>query len=86
MQQLSDRWRATVPGAGNISGDFSPREFAAAPHHLKPGKAPYPDSIFPELVIHAGPGLKSWLRGFLFSCLRQLKIPSLEKGAGSHDP
>ena len=77
MQESSDLWRATSPDAVNISGDFSPREFAAALHHIKPGKAPGPDSICPELLIHAGPGLKFWLRGFLSSCLRQLKIPKV---------
>ena len=81
MQELSDLWRATPPDAVNISGAFSPREFAAALHHLKPGKAPGPDSIFPELVINAGPGLKFWLRGFLSSCLRQLKIPKVWRRA-----
>ena len=49
MQELSDLWRNTAPDAVKISGDFSPREFAAALHHLKPGKAPGPDSICPEL-------------------------------------
>ena len=85
MKELSDLWRATAPDAVNISRDFSSREFAAALQHLKPGKAPGPDSICPELAIHAGPGLKPWLRGFLSSCLRQFKIPSLEKSAGSRD-
>ena len=65
----------------NISGDFSPREFAAALHYLKPGKAPGLDSICPELLIHAGHGLKSLLRGFLSSCLRQLKIPKVWRRA-----
>ena len=51
----------------NISGDFSPREFATALHHLEPGEAPGSDSIRPELLIHAGPGLKFWPRGFLSS-------------------
>ena len=74
MQELSDLWRATAPDAVNISSDFSPREFAAALRHLKPGKAPSPDSICLKLLIHAGPDLKFWLRGFLFSCLHQLKI------------
>ena len=37
-QELSDLWRATAPDAVNISGNFSPKEFAAALHHLKPGK------------------------------------------------
>ena len=30
--------------------------------------------IFPELIIHARAVLKSWLRDFLSSCLRRLKI------------
>ena len=68
MQELSDLWKATSPDAVNVFGDFSPREFDAAPHHLKPVKAQGPDSIFPKLLIHAGPGLKSWLRGFLDAC------------------
>ena len=81
MQELSDLWRATSPDAVNISGNFSPREFAAALHHLKPGKAPGPSSIYPEILIHAGPGLKSWLCGFLSFCLRQLKIPKVWRRA-----
>ena len=81
MQELSDLGRATAPDAINISGNFAPREFAAALHHLKPDKAPGPDSICTELFIHAGPGLKFWQRGFLFSCLRPLKIPKIWKRA-----
>ena len=81
MQELSDPWRATSPDAVNISRDFSPRDFAAALHNLKPVKAPVPESICPELLIHAGIGLKSWLRGFLSFCLRQLKIPKVYKRA-----
>ena len=74
-QEVSDRWRALIPSPVNLSGDFSPREFASTLQHAKPGKASGPDSICPELIIHAGTALKSWLRGFLSSCLRQLKIP-----------
>ena len=77
MQELSDLWRATAPDAVNISGYFSPREFAAALHYLKPGKAPGPDSICPKLLIHASSGLKFWLRGFLSPAQ---KCKSLEKG------
>ena len=67
MQEWSDLHKATAPNAANISGDFSPREFAAALRRLKPGKAPDPVSICLELVIHAGPSLKFWLHGFLSS-------------------
>ena len=70
-----------MPSPMNLSSDFSPREFDAALQHVKPGKAPGPDSICPELIIHAGTALKSWLRGFLSSCLRQLKIPKVWRRA-----
>ena len=80
-QEVSDLWRATTPDAVNISDNFSQREFAAALQHLKPGKAPGPDSICSKLILHAGAALKSWLRNFLSSCLRQLKIPKIWKRA-----
>ena len=74
---MSDLWRATTPDAVNISDTFSQRVFAAALQHLKPGKAPGPDSICPELILHAGAALKSWLCDFLSSCLCRLKIPKI---------
>ena len=57
-------------GFSKIASDMCPqKEFAAALKHRKPGKAPGPHSIFPELITHAGAALKSWLCGFLSSCL-----------------
>ena len=73
-QEVSDLWRATTPDAVSISDTFLQREFAAVLQHLKPGKALGPDSIFSELILHAGAALKSWLRDFISSCLRRLKI------------
>ena len=78
---MSDLWRATTPDAVNISDNFSQREFAAALQHLKPGKAPGPDSICPELILHAGAVLRSWLRDFLCSYMCQLKIPKIWRRA-----
>ena len=78
---MSDLWRATTLDPINISDTFSHREFTAALQHLKPGKAPGPDSICPELVIHVEAALKSWLRDFLSSCLRRLKIPQIRRRA-----
>ena len=49
FQEVSDLWRATTPDAVNISDNFSQREFTTALQHFKPGKAPGPDSICPEL-------------------------------------
>ena len=81
FQEVSDLWRATTPDAVHISDNFSHRDFAAALQHLKPGKAPGPESICSELIIHAGAALKSWLRDFLSSCLRRLKISKIWRRA-----
>ena len=80
-QEVSDLWRASTTSAVNVCGSFTPSEFAAALKHLKPGKAPGPDSICPELLLHAGAALKSWLSGFLSSCLHYLKIPKIWRRA-----
>ena len=80
-QEVSDLWRATTPDAVNISNNFLQREFAAALQHLKPGKAPGPDSICSELILHAGTALKFWLCEILSSCLRRLKIPQIWRRA-----
>ena len=87
-QEVSGFCRATTSSLVNISGNFKSREFTVALQHLKPGKAPGFDSICPELKLHAAAALKSWLCGFLSSCLRRLKIHSqyLENNAGSRDP
>ena len=76
-QEVSDLWRATTPDPVNISGTFSQRKFTAALQHLKPGKAPGPDSICPEFILHTGASLMSWLHDFLSSCLRRLKISKI---------
>ena len=81
LQEMSDLWRADPLHPANVSGSFSHQKFAAALQHLKPGKAPGPESICPELIIHAKAGLKSWLRGFLSSCLHHLKISKIWRRA-----
>ena len=76
-QEVSDLWRASTTNAVNVCGSFTRSEFIAALKHLKPGKAPGSDSICPELLLHAGAALKSWLCGFFSSCLHHLKIPKI---------
>ena len=85
-QEVSDLWRATTPDALNISDNFLQKEFTAALQHLKPGKAPEPDSICPELILHAGVTL-NWLRDFiLFLFAPTQNSQDLEKSACSCDP
>ena len=80
-QEVSDLWKASTTSAVNVCESFTPSEFADALKHLTPGKAPGPDSICPELLLHAGAALKSWLCGFLSSCLHHLKIPKIWRRA-----
>ena len=77
---MYDLWRATPTSPVNISESFTSQDFATAIKHLKSGKAG-PDSICLELISHARAALKSWLRSFLSSCLRHLKIPKVWRRA-----
>ena len=81
LQELSDFCRTIAPDAINIFVDFSRREFSTALHHLKPGKAPDPNSICPGVFTDTGPDLKFWLRGLFSSHLRQLKIQKVWRRA-----
>ena len=80
-QKVSDLWRATTSSLVNISRNFTSREFIVAFQCRKPGKAPGPDSISRELILHAGAALKSWSCGFLSSCLRLFKISKIWRRA-----
>ena len=85
-QEVSDLWRASTTSAVNVCGSFTPSEFAAALKHLKPGKAPGPDSICPELLLHAGAApeiLAVWLSFILFAPPQNFK--NLEKSVGCRD-
>ena len=53
-QEVSDLWRPIPTSPVSIYESFISQEFAAGLKHLKPGKAPGPDSICPELITHAG--------------------------------
>ena len=86
-QEVSDLWRATPTSPGNISKGFSSQEFAAALKHLKPGKAPGPDSIYPGTnnpCWSCTEVLVVWLPFFLPAPLQNSK--RLEKSTGSVNP
>ena len=78
---MSELWRIPTPAEKCISGDFSADKFARSHQMLKPGKAPGPNSICPELIIHAGAALKSWLNNFVSSYMHQLKLPKIGRRA-----
>ena len=81
FQDISNLWNATAPSPVDITGKFTSREFTFALQHLKPGEVYSPKSICPELLLYTGAALKSWLCGFLSSCLRRLKIRNIWRRA-----
>ena len=85
-QEVPDLWRVTILDQVNISDNFSQREFAAALQHLKPGKAPGPNSIFPVLIVCAGAALKSWLRDFFLPACADSKFSRSGKEKSNRDP
>ena len=78
-EETWELWKIPTPNGSSLTREFSSAEFADALQKPKPGKAPGPDQICPELILHAGPIIKSWLRKFLSSCLCQLRIPKVWK-------
>ena len=78
-EETSELWNIPAPEGSSLTTEFSPAEFATALQVLKSGKAPGPDQICPELTLHAGPTIKSWLCKFLTSCLCQLRVPKVSR-------
>ena len=77
----ADLWKFLTPDNQSLSGDFSVEDLKSALQHLKPRKAAGPDPIGSELILHAGSEIQCWLCKFLFSCLRNLKIPKIRRRA-----
>ena len=78
-EETLELWKIHTPNDSSLTREFCPAEFADTFQKLKPGKASGPDQIFSELILHARPTIKSWLRKFLFSCLCQLRIPKVRR-------
>ena len=80
-KELSDLWKVPTPEGNSIYGPFAPEELAAGLRRLKLGKSPGLESFLPEFILPAGSALKCWFCDFFTSCMRQLKIPKIWRGA-----
>ena len=80
-KKVSELWKIETSAGESISHDFTPEKFSSALQLLKTGKAPGPDSISPELILHAGAALKTCLNKLLSSCMRQHRLPEIWKRA-----
>ena len=80
-KEMSQLWKTPTPSGKKITQDFTPEKFACALLRIPSGKAPGSDSVCPELILHAGNNLKTWLNKFLSSCMRHFKIPKIWRRA-----
>ena len=76
VKEVSDQRRAQSVGP-DLSGDFTTKELYSALQQLKAGKAPGPDNICLELILHASDKLKAWFHDFFSFCLCHLRIPKI---------
>ena len=76
------REQNTKPSAdGYLCQEFSSNEMSAALKTMKSGKAPGPDDIHPEFILHLRNSATNWLRLFLNACLTFQAIPKLWRKA-----
>ena len=61
----------------DLLGEFTTEELYSALQQLKVSKAPGPDNICLELILHASDKLKAWFCSFLSSCLCHLCVPKI---------
>ena len=79
-KEYTSLWRAQTVDT-DLARDFSYEELTIALKHLRHGKAPGPDNIHAEFLIHAGDHAKEWLRKFFNKCLQMCKLPRIWRRA-----
>ena len=61
--------------------EFTINEMSATLNTMKSGKAPGPDDIHPEFIMHLHDSATNWLRLFLSACLTFQAIPKIWRKA-----
>ena len=62
-----------------MSTPFITGELAGARKSMKAGKAPGPDDIHPEFLLHAGDAATKWLCQDMSTCLERCKIRKIRR-------
>jgi len=86
-KEVSDLWKVPTSEGDSILSPFTPEELANTLKHLKSGKSPSLDSIFPEFILHTGSSLEILVVRFLhFLHAPTQNSKDLEKSTNSCDP
>ena len=73
--------RPTSLEHAHLNEDFRTEELTAALSSLKLGKAPGPDGVHNEFLVHLGPLGREWLRSFMNACFSLEWIPRMWRRA-----
>ena len=71
-RELKTEWNSPSVDQ-DLCGDFTADELYSAMRTLKAGKAPGPDNLHPEFIMHLGERCLDWLRKLLSNCIHQKK-------------
>ena len=61
----------------DLCSDFTVDDMQQALRSLRSGKAPEPDSIHPEFLMHLGTECQNWLRMFMTNCMQARRYPKV---------
>ena len=79
-KEVAELWK-TDSHDSELTNPFTMEEMFSALKLLKAGKAPGPDIIHPEFLLHTGDAVTNWLRLFLSSSMDRCKIPKVWRRA-----
>ena len=73
-KEVAELWKVVYSKDVNMLIRFTTEELVEALKSMKAGKAPGPDDIHPEFLLHAGEAVTKWLCHIMSTCLERCKI------------
>ena len=79
-KEVAELWKVDSQDV-NMSTPFTTGELVEALKSMKAGKAPEPDDIHPEFLLHPGDAVTKWLCQYMSTSLEKCKIPEIWRKA-----
>ena len=74
--KVAEQWKGNNKDV-NMSTPFTTGELVEVCLSMTVGKAPVPDDIHPEFILHAGDTTNKWLCQYMSTTLERCKIPTI---------
>ena len=79
-KEVAELWKVDSKDVSMLT-PFTTEELVKALKSMKAGKAPGPDDIHPEFLLHAVDAATKWLCQYISTCLERCKIPKIWRKA-----